>query len=399
MTRRLTLLFAATAGVAVANLYYVQPLLGLIGHDLHTTSSATGLLVTATQVGYLIGILLIVPLGDARARHRLIPTMMTISAGALALSAAAPSFPALTVGLLLVGLTTVSGQTTTAFAGDLASDRQRGRVVGTVVSGLLIGILGARIIGGLIAELAGWRVTFATASALTLVTAAAHWHYAPRASQPSVTVPYRTLLRSVVTIATRTRGLASIMLLGALTMFVFTLFWTSLTFLLSAAPFHYGSFAVGLFGLAGLCGAAAAQGGGRLHDHGHDLAGTIVAWLLVLVAFGFCALGGDSLIWLLLGTVLFDLAIQTQRILNQSQAFALAPNSRSRVNTAYIAGNFMGAACGSLLATALWAIDRWPAVTGAGACTALLALVICTTRALTRQRPATEARGAAACRR
>jgi predicted MFS family arabinose efflux permease len=399
MTRRLALLFAATTGVAVANLYYVQPLLALIGGDLHTPSSATGLLVTATQVGYVLGILLIVPLGDARARHRLIPTMMALSAGALVLCAAAPSFPALTVGLLLVGLTTVSGQLITAFAGDLADDRQLGRVVGTVVSGLLVGILGARILGGLIAELAGWRVTFAAASALTLVTAAAQWRYAPRVPRRSPTVPYRTLLRSVVTIAARTRGVGSIMLLGALTMFVFTLFWTSLTFLLSAAPFRYGPFAIGLFGLAGLFGAAAAQGGGRLHDQSHDLAGTIVAWLLVLVAFGFCALGGHSLAWLLAGTVLFDLAIQTQRILNQSQAFALAPKSRSRVNTAYIAGNFTGAACGSLLATALWAVDRWPAVTSTGAGTAVVALATCALRARTVSRPAAEGPGTTPCRR
>jgi len=383
MTRRLTWLFAATTGVAVANLYYVQPLLALIGRDLHTTASATGLLVTATQVGYVLGILLIVPRGDTRARHRLIPTVMTLSAGALALCAAAPSFPALTVSLLLVGLTTVSGQIIIALAGDLADDGQRGRVVGTVGSGLLVGILGARIVGGLIAELAGWRVTFAAAAGLTLATAAAQWRYAPRARRRSASVPYRALLRSVVTIAARTRGLGSIMLLGALTMFVFTLFWTSITFLLSEAPFRYGSFAIGLFGLAGLVGAVAAQGGGRLHDHGHDLAGTIVAWLVVLVAFGVFALGGHSLVLLLVGTVLFDLAIQTQRILNQSQAFALAPNSRSRVNSAYIAGNFMGAACGSLLATTLWAIDRWPAVTSVGACAALVALAICTTRALT----------------
>jgi predicted MFS family arabinose efflux permease len=384
MTRRLTLLFAATTGVAVANLYYVQPLLALITRGLHTSASASGLLVTATQIGYVLGILLIVPLGDVRARHRLVPTMMTLSAAALALTAAAPSFPALMVCLLLVGVTTVSGQILTAFAGDLANDKQRGRVVGTVVGGLLLGILGARILGGLIAEIAGWRVTFAAASALTLVSATALWRYAPRAARTSTNVPYRTLLRSVMTIATRTRGLGSIMLLGALTMFVFTLFWTSLTFLLSAAPFHYGSFVIGLFGLAGLFGALAAQGGGRLHDHGHDLAGTSVAWLLVLVAFVLCALGGDSLVWLLVGTVLFDLAIQTQRILNQSQAFALAPNSRSRVNTAYIAGNFTGAACGSLLATALCAIDGWPAVTSTGAFAAIVALAICTMRARTR---------------
>jgi predicted MFS family arabinose efflux permease len=165
--------------------------------------------------------------------------------------------------------------------------------------------------------------------------------------------------------------------------------------MLSAAPFHYGSFAIGLFGLAGLLGAAAAQGGGRLHDRGHDLAGTIVAWLLVLVAFGFCALGGHSLVWLLLGTVMFDLAIQTQRILNQSQAFALAPNSRSRVNTAYIAGNFMGGACGSLLATALWAVGRWPAVTSTGACTAFVALAVCAMRARTRDDRLRALRGSA----
>ncbi len=158
--------------------------------------------------------------------------------------------------------------------------------------------------------------------------------------------------------------------------------------LLSAAPFRYGPFAIGLFGLAGLFGAVAAQGGGRLHDNSHDLAGTIGAWLLVLVAFALCALGGHSLLWLLAGTVLFDLAIQTQRILNQSQAFALAPNSRSRINTVYIAGNFVGAACGSLLATALWTADGWPGVTSTGAGTAILALTICAVRALRRGRPA-----------
>ena len=203
----------------------------------------------------------------------------------------------------------------------------------------------------------------------------------------SPTVPYRTLLRSVVTIAARTRGVGSIMLLGALTMFVFTLFWTSLTFLLSAAPFATDPSQSACSGSPGSsvpqrpkeaegCTTKAMTSPGRSSP------GYSCSWLSGSVPLA--AIRS----WLLAGTVLFDLAIQTQRIFNQSQAFALAPNSRSRVNTAYIAGNFTGAACGSLLATALWAVDRWPAVTSTGAGTAVVALAICAVGALRRGRPA-----------
>ena len=157
MTRTLTLLFAVAGGAAVGNLYYVQPLLAVIATSLHVSSATAGLLVTATQVGYAVGIAAIVPLGDVRNRRRLVPLMMSVSALALALCAAAPTFAVLAVAMVLVGVTTVSGQILTPFAGDLTDDSDRGRVLGIVVSGLLTGILGARIIGGLIAGAAGWR--------------------------------------------------------------------------------------------------------------------------------------------------------------------------------------------------------------------------------------------------
>src|ERR687883_380508 len=164
MTRGLTFLFAVAGGAAVGNLYWAQPLLDLIARDLHASPAAAGWLVTATQLGYAAGILLIVPLGDIRDRHRLIPTMMLAVAVALGVCAVAPTFPVLLLALAAVGVTTVSGQILTPLAGDLADEESRGRVVGTVVSGILIGILLSRTISGLVAGMAGGRAIYVLAA-------------------------------------------------------------------------------------------------------------------------------------------------------------------------------------------------------------------------------------------
>lgn len=171
MSTRLTVLFALAGAVAVGNLYYTQPLLNVIGVSLHTDVGHAGFLVTATQIGYSLGVLLLVPLGDSRDRRRLIPTLMLLSAAALTWCAVAPTLSALAVASLALGLTTVSGQLLTPLAGDLADDRSRGRVVGIVVSGLVTGILVSRIAGGVIAGAWGWRAVFAIAAAITAALA------------------------------------------------------------------------------------------------------------------------------------------------------------------------------------------------------------------------------------
>jgi predicted MFS family arabinose efflux permease len=275
--------------------------------------------------------------------------------------------------MVLVGVTTVSGQILTPFAGDLTDDGSRGRVLGIVVSGLLTGILAARILGGLIAGVAGWRTVFALAAGLMVVLAALLWRLAPTLP-PKTSSRYGALLRSVATLVRHESRLRILMALGMVSMATFTLFWTALTFLLSDRHYHYSTTIIGLFGLAGLVGTLAAQGAGRLHDRGWSNGATGVSWVITIAAWLFSQFGRVSLGWLLAGVVVFDVGTQAQRILNQTRAFALSAEARSRINTAYVAGNFVGAALGSLAASLLWSLGGWTAVTVTGGGLSLLAL-------------------------
>jgi len=362
----LVLVFAVASGAAVGNLYYAQPLLDMIAGDLRIGQGPAGLLVTATQVGYALGIMFIVPLGDVRNRRRMVPLMMGLSALSLAACAAAPGFVVLLCSLVAVGLTTVAGQILIPFAGDLADDSSRGKVVGIVVSGALTGILVARIVSGFIAGVAGWRVVFLCAAVLMLGLSVVLDPVNPNA--PAKTAqPYRALLRSVLVLVRREPTLRLAMCYGVICMATFTIFWTALTFLLSGPPFRYSTAAIGLFSLAGLVGSIAAQGAGRLHDRGWSKRATGVFWLCAIAAWAICGFGRYSLVWLLIGIVVLDVATQGQRILNQAQIFAISAEARSRVNTAYVTGNFVGGAIGSITASALWVAGGWTAVSAAGA--------------------------------
>ncbi|MFF7329956.1 MFS transporter [Streptomyces sp. NPDC008150] len=375
MTRGLTLLFAVACGLAVGNLYWAQPLLDFIARDLHASTSVAGWLVTATQIGYAAGILLVVPLGDVLQRRRLVPVMLLCSAVALVACASAPSFPLLLVATTLLGTTTVAGQILVPLAGDLADEEHRGRVVGTVVSGLLTGILASRTISGLVAEIAGWRTIFA-AAAVAAVVLAVLLHRAIPALPPKDAVPYRRLLASVAQVVRRERAVRWTLAMGATTMAVFTLFWTSLTFLLSGPPFHYSVAVIGLFGLAGLAGAVAAQRAGRLHDRGLSLPATGAAAALALVSFGVASLAAHSAALVVVAVVLLDIAVQGLNLLNQSRLFAVTMQARSRVNTAFVTCNFLGGAVGSATASLLWSAGGWNAVTLAGAGLSTVTLLV-----------------------
>ncbi|MER6188174.1 MFS transporter [Streptomyces sp. NPDC001652] len=261
MSRGLTLLFAIAGGTAVANLYWAQPLLEFVGRDLHTSTALAGWLVTVTQIGYAAGALLLVPLGDVLDRRRFIPGLMLCAALALVACALAPSIGAFLVATTLLGLTTVSGQLLTPLAGDLADDTGRGQVVGTVVSGLLIGILTSRTISGLIADAAGWRAIYFAAAAVSVVFALLLRRAIPPLA-PKARLSYPQLLLSVWKVIRQERAVRWTLFLGATAFGVFTMFWTALTFLLSARPFSYSVSVIGLFGLIGLSGALAAQRGG-----------------------------------------------------------------------------------------------------------------------------------------
>jgi predicted MFS family arabinose efflux permease len=375
MTRRLTWLFAVASGAAVGNLYWAQPLLDFIAQDLHASAGTAGWLVTATQVGYAAGILLIVPLGDVRNRRRLVPVMMLCAAVALTLCALAPSMGLLLLAITVLGITTVAGQLLAPLAGDLADESDRGRVVGIVVSGILTGILVSRTISGLVADAAGWRTIFAAAAVADVLFAVLLYRAIPDQA-PKTSMPYPRLIASVGEVVRRERTVRWTLVLGSTGFCVFTLFWTSLTFLLSGPPFRYPVSVIGLFGLAGLAGAVAAQRAGRLHDRGWSLPVTGAAWALALVAFVVADLAAHSVVLLLVAIVLLDIAVQALNILNQTRLFAVSEEARSRLNTAFVTSNFIGGAIGSGAASVLWSAGGWTAVTVAGAALCAFALAV-----------------------
>ena len=375
MTTGRTLLFAVGGGAAVGNLYWAQPLLDEIAADLHASSSLAGLLVTVTQVGYALGILLVVPLGDVLDRRRLVPGVLVASAVALLLASVAPSFGVLLGALGLVGLTTVAGQLLTPLAGDLADPAARGRVVGTVASGMLTGILVSRTVSGLVAQVAGWRAIYVVAAVAALVLAVLLRRAIPHLDRRD-RVPYPQLIGSVFRAVAHHRSVQVTLVLGASAFAVFTMFWTALTFLLSAPPFGYSPAAIGLVGLAGLTGAVAAQRVGRLHDRGLSVPVTGAALALGLLSLVVAGLGARSIVVVLVAVVLLDIGVQAANVLNQTRLFAIDPAARSRLNTAFVTGNFIGGALGSALASVLWGLGGWTAVTIGGAVLFGLALTV-----------------------
>ena len=375
MTRWATLFFAVAGGTAVGNLYWAQPLLDTIAGSFGVTSDAAGLLITATQVGYAIGVFFLVPLGDIVNRKRVIPALMVLSAIFLAATAVAPGFSILLVTLALLGVSTVSGQFLMPLAGDLASDDQRGRVLGTIASGLILGILVARTISGIVADLLGWRAIYVGAAGLMLLLAIGMARFLP-SLEPRAAVGYKALLTSVLrTVADSARVRVTI-LIGASVMSVFTLFWTGLTFLLASPPYAYSTSQIGLVSLVGIVGAVAAQQVGRLFDRGLSLPAIGVGLVVTLLSLGISGVGANAIVVVLISIVLFSVGVQAVQVLIQTRMLSIDPGARSRLNTIFVVANFIGGAIGSAVAGALWPLGGWPALMIAAAVLIGLALLV-----------------------
>ena len=374
VSRPLVLLMAVAAGVSVANLYYSQPLLDLIGRDLHIGSSAVGILVTVTQLGYAAGLLFVLPLGDLLERRTLIVGMTLATVVALVLTAFAQNEVWLLSMLLVVGLLSVVAQVVVPLAAALASDDDRGSVVGTVMSGLLIGILLARTLAGLLAEVGGWRSVYLVAAGISLVLAVGLWRGLP-VSPPTVRTSYAGLLSSVVRLVRTEPVLRRRMLYGALAFAQFSILWTAITGLLSAAPYHYSEAVIGLFGLAGVAGAVAAPLVGRLADGGRQIYAAVGSGVILVLSWGLLGAGKASLLALLAGVVLLDLASQSLQVTNQSAIYTLAEDARARVNAAYMTAYFVGGAVGSWVATRVASTYHWSGVCVLGAALGVVLLV------------------------
>ncbi|EJM42637.1 arabinose efflux permease family protein [Pseudomonas sp. GM33] len=376
LSASLTLLFSVTCALAVANVYFAQPLLDSMAQSLGVASSMIGVVVTATQVGYALGLLFIVPLGDLLNRKGLILTQVLLSAVALAGVGAAQQWLALLGAMVIVGLLAVMVQVLVAYAAVLATPLQRGQAVGTVTSGIVLGILLARFTSGLIADLAGWRAVYFVSSGLMLVLAAVFWKVLPATEPPRNRDTYPALIRSMFRLfmtepVLRIRGLLALLIFAA-----FSVLWTSMVLPLSAPPLSLSHTAIGLFGLAGVAGALAARRAGRWADQGLGQRVTGISLVILTLSWLPSAFAPTSLIALVCAVVLLDFAVQAVHVTNQSLIFAARPDAQSRMVGAYMCFYSVGSALGAAAATQVYARWGWTAVSLLGASISATALVL-----------------------
>ncbi len=377
LSRRVTLLFAVACGTAVANVYFAQPLLVTLGRDFSIGTATLGAVVTLTQIGYGLGLFLLVPLGDLLDRRRLIVAQLLLLALALTAVGAAGDAALLLVGLTTVGLLAVVTQTLVAFAASLAPPEERGRVVGLVTSGVVTGILLARTVSGLLADLAGWRSVYLCSALVTCVLALALHRLLPsRHSASPAAGGYGQLLRSTITLFARERVLRVRALLALLIFAAFSALWSSIALPLSAPPLALSHTEIGAFGLAGAAGALAATAAGRLNDRGFSQRTTGIGLALLTVSWLPLAFTRHSLWALAVGVIVLDLAVQAVHVTNQTLIHALRPEAGSRLIGGYMVFYSIGSASGALAATTLYAAAGWTAVCALGAGISLLALLL-----------------------
>ena len=376
----LTLLLASGAGFAVASLYYAQPMLGVLGADIGASDRLVGFVPTLTQLGYALGILLLAPLGDRYDRRRIILIKAAALCAALLLAGAAPSIAMLLAASLAIGLSATLAQDIVPAAATLAPEAHRGKVVGTVMTGLLLGILLSRVVSGFVAEHFGWRSMFVAAAASIALIGAAAWRGLPR-FKPTTHLAYGALLASLGRLWRQHGALRRAALAQGLLSVGFSAFWSTLAVMLHGAPFHLGSAAAGAFGLAGAAGALAAPIAGRIADRrGPELVTRLGAGLVV-VSFALMALTPllmphARLGLLVVSAIGFDLGLQAALIAHQTIVYSIDPGARSRLNAVLFVGTFTGMAAGSALGALALAQWGWMGVTVLATVSALGALAV-----------------------
>ncbi len=370
----LVALLAVSTGLTVANLYYAQPLLSTLARVFQVSTTTAGALVTVTQIGYVLGMLFLVPLGDRVEKRRLVTLLLAVTSLAMAVAGAATGFPMLLLGSLVSGATSVVAQILVPFAASLAPDHARGRIVGRVMAGLLTGILLSRTLSSLVAGAAGWRVVYLGAAVLTALLALALRLALPQHA-PTTDLPYHHVLRSTLRLARAHPALLRRALYQAAVFGTFSAFWTTVSFLLTGPAFGYPASGVGLFALVGAAGVVVAPLVGRWADRGLGRPMTGAALLLGSLAALLAGLGGHDIVLLAIAAILLDLAVQTTLILGQHVVYQLDPSARARLNSVFIATFFAGGALGSQLGTVAYHAGGWWAVSVLGAVLPLLALL------------------------
>ncbi len=357
-------MIAVACGIAVANVYYVQPLLALMAHDFGVSDRAAGGIAFAGQLGYAVGIALFIPLGDVLDRRKLVIALFSLSAVMLVATALAPSLLIMIVVSALLGASTIVAQILVPFAADIAPAFKRGRTVAIVQSGLTFGIMFSRVASGQIGSDFGWRSVYWLAAGFSLAAGIVIYailpHHPPRAA-----LSYPSLLTSLWRLFLKHMRLRQSTLLGAMRYGCFSVFWTTIAFHL-ARDLHLGANVAGYLALTAAFGGVVAAPLGSLADRRGTIFTSALGFSAIAISFAFFLIGGESIAALAVGTTTLALGMQLDQISNQTRVFALDDTARSRLNTVYIFGVFLGGALGSLVGSWVWQGGGWTAVCIAG---------------------------------
>jgi len=367
-------LFSLTCALAVANVYSAQPLLESISLSLQVPAGMIGSVVTVTQVGYAAGLIFLVPLGDRVKRKTLVVTLLLLSMLALIVAGLSPNFVTLLCAVLFIGLMAVVVQLVVAWAAILAAPQRRGKVVGTVTSGIVLGILLARFISGSIADIAGWRAVYLTAAFLMLLIACIVAKGVPATTPQAHAPSYLSLLASAFRLFMTEPQLRKGSVFALLIFTAFSMLWTTMVLPLSALSLSHTQ--IGMFGLAGVAGALAAAKAGAWADRGWGKRATGSALALLALSWLPIAYTETSLAWLVVGIIMLDFAVQTVHVISQSTLIAARPEAASRLVGAYMCFYSIGSATGAIVATQLYACFGWQAVCLAGASVSACAFLL-----------------------
>jgi len=375
LDRRLLLLMSITTGVVVANNYYNQPLLGLMARDFGVSELQISSIPMLTQIGYAVGLFLIVPLGDKLKRKKLILSDFAFIIISLIGMALARTPFQLKLFSFLIGFTAVIAQLLIPMAAQLSDDDKRGRAIGTVMSGLLMGILASRTISGYVGAHWGWQAIYYIAAIFIVLLFFCLLRYLPEI-HPDFKGSYPSLLKSIITQFRTQPNLRLASFRGALDFACFSVFWTTIVFLLEGAPFHMGSDVAGAMGLVGIAGAIVASYVGRLSDRMSKNRLIIMGILIILISWIVLGFSGKSLVGLIIGAFLLDWGVQSVHITNQAIIFQGNPTARNRINTVYMVWYFIGGSLGTLVGGYIWFYAGWTGTAISGIILSVLMFVL-----------------------
>jgi predicted MFS family arabinose efflux permease len=367
LTRSTVFLFAVASGLAVANAYFAHPLLDVMADDLSLSRTVAGLIVGTTQLGYGLGLILLVPLGDLIDRRKLIIVQSLLSVAALVCVGFSTSAAMLLVSMVAIGFLAVVTQALVAYAASLARPSERGHIVGMVTSGIVFGILLARSVAGILTDLAEWRTVYIASALLTFVIALLLWRALPRQEKSHGSLSYQDLIKSLVTLLIEEPVLRIRAVIAMLIFANITTLLTPLVLPLTAPPYSLSHAEVGLFGLAGAAGALGAVRAGRWTDMGHGQRTTGIALGLMLAAWLPISLLSHSILWLIVGVLIIDFGLQATHVTNQGMIYRVRPEAQNRLTAAYMLFYSIGSAIGSSTSTIIYAHAGWTGVCISGA--------------------------------